>query len=560
MDKKIIIVGGVAGGMSCAARLRRLDEELSITVFEKGPDVSFANCGMPYFIGGEIGDRACMHVQTGEGIHARYGIDVYTRHEVLCIDRENKQVTVKKLETGETFTQTYDNLVLAPGAEPLRPPIPGAGDERAFVLNNLVDMDAINAAAGQYSRVCIVGGGFIGLELAENLRRRGMQVWLVEMLDHVMPPMDAEMTSSLLGELRRNGVGVRLKSTAEVIEGGAVRLKGGEVIPSEFVCLCAGVRPRTNLAKEAGLLLGDRGHIRVDGHMRTSDPAIYAVGDAVEVLNLVTGELGAIPLAGPANRQGRIAANNIAGRDSVYGGSQGTAILRVFDLAAAQVGLSERQLQSLGMDYHAIYVHPSQHPGYFPGASPVSTKLLFSPEGMILGAQAVGAEGVEPMINALAQAQRAGMNVEDLEELELAYSPQWGGAKHGVNMLGFVAGNVLRGDVMVAGNGADENALFLDVRNPDELEAGALPNSVNIPLDQLRERVEELPRDKPLVAYCAVGLRGYIAYRFLMQKGFEVRNLNGGFRTWMFQQQVEQEPNDAAPAKEKTGGAVPGTC
>jgi NADPH-dependent 2,4-dienoyl-CoA reductase/sulfur reductase-like enzyme/rhodanese-related sulfurtransferase len=547
MKKQVVIVGGVAGGMSCAARLRRLDEEMAITVFEKGPDVSFANCGMPYFIGGEIASRASMNVQTAEGIRARYAIDARTRHEVLRIDRANKTVEVKNLETGETFSQPYDALVLSPGSEPIRPPIPGADSERAFVLNNLVDMDAIASSAARHRSVCIVGGGFIGLELAENLRRRGLQVWVVEMLDHVMPPLDAEMAAPLLGELIRNGVGVRLNATAEAIEEGKVRLKGGEVIPSAFVCLCAGVRPRTKLAAEAGLTLGERGHIRVDDHLRTNDPNIYAVGDAVETRNLVTGEWGPMPLAGPANRQGRIAADNIAGRDSVYAGSQGTAILRLFDLAAAHVGLNERQLQTLDMPYLKVYLHPNQHPGYFPGATPVSTKLLFSPEGMILGAQVVGAEGVEPMINALAQAQRAGMGVEDLEELELAYSPQWGGAKHGVNMLGFVAGNVLRGDVVTMEADGEEDVVYLDVRNPPELEAGVLPNSVNIPLDQLRERFSELPRDKVLVAYCAIGLRGYVASRYLEQQGFQVRNLNGGYRSWMQHQMKVRESNDAAP-------------
>lgn len=536
MSKRIVIIGGVAGGMSCAARLRRLDESLEITVFEKGPDVSFANCGMPYFIGGEIQDRASMNVQTAAGIKSRYGIRVFTRHEATRIDRDRREVSVTDLASGAAFVQPYDTLVLAPGAEPLRPPLPGADGERVFTLSNLVDMDAIAAAVPKLRHVCVIGGGFIGLEMVENLHRRGVQVTLVEMLDHVMPPMDLEMAQPLHQELRGKGIALHLEARAQAIEEGRVRLADGAVINSDAVILSAGVRPRTRLAQDCGLACNERGYIQVNEHLCTSDPSIYAVGDAVEVRNLVTGQPAAIPLAGPANRQGRIAADNICGRPSTYRDSQGTCILRLFGLAVAQTGLNERQLREAGTEYRRVYLHPTQHPGYFPGATPIDIKLLFGPEGEIFGAQAVGQEGVDSIINVLATAQRLGATVYDLEHLELAYSPQWGGAKHPVNMIGFVAANVLKGDVeIVEPDAAQEDILWLDVRNPPELEeTGTLPGALHIPLDQLRERHTELPPDRIIGAFCAAGLRGYVACRFLSQHGYRARNLNGGFRSYKF--------------------------
>lgn len=537
MLKKIVVVGGVAGGMSCAARLRRLDESLEVTVFEKGADVSFANCGMPYYIGGVITDRGNMLMQTEQGLKNRYGIDVRTRHEVIGIDRAAKQVEVKDLKDGRVFTQSYDKLVLSPGAAPIRPPIPGVEGSKVFVLNDLSDMDAIMTSVPEAKHACVVGAGFIGLELAENFRARGLAVSLVELLDHVMPRMDKEMTQPLLQELKLHGVEAYLEETAVGIEGSQVRLKSGTLIESDFVCLCVGVRPTTRLAAEAGLELGPRGHIRVNAQLQTSDPDIYAAGDAVEVEEFVTGQPAGSPLAGPANRQGRISADHIAGRDAAYRSSQGTAIVKVFNLAAAQTGLSEQDIIRLGWPYHRVYVHPMQHPSYYPNATPVSVKLLFAPEGRILGAQIVGPESVDALINVLATAQRAGLTVHDLEHLELAYSPQWGGAKHPINMVGFVACNVLKGDVdLVEADDIPTDIFWLDVREPDESEAGQIPGSALISVDQLRARHAELPRDQEIGVYCAVGLRGYIAARFLMQKGYRVRNLNGGYRTWCWHQ------------------------
>ncbi|MFP4502742.1 MAG: FAD-dependent oxidoreductase [Candidatus Hydrogenedentota bacterium] len=534
MRKRVVIVGGVAGGMSCAARLRRLDESLEVTVFEKGPDVSFANCGMPYFIGGEIEDRAMMNVQTAEGMSARYGISVKTRHEVLRIDRDAHEVEVRNLETAQTFRQAYDYLVVAPGAAPICPPLPGADGDKVYTLSNLVDMDAITAAADNAKHACVIGGGFIGLEMAESLHRRGLEVTVVEMLDHVMPPLDVEMAQPLHAELRGKGIALHLESKAEAITAdGKVQLGGGGTIHSDLVVMSVGVRPRTAIMHDAGITCNERGYIKVDEHLRTSDPDIFAVGDAVEVKNLVTGQPAMIPLAGPANRQGRIVADNICGRDVTYHGSQGTSILRLFSLAVGQVGLNEHQVRAAMLPYHRIYVHPTQHPNYFPGATPIDVKLLFTPEGRILGAQAVGAEGVETLIDVIATAQRHNLTTEDLEHLELAYSPQWGAAKHPVNMVGFVASNVLRGDVeLVEADAQPDDILFLDVRNPPELEeTGTVPGAAHIPLDQLRERYEELPKKRRIGVFCAVGLRGYIAYRFLKQHGYDVVNLDGGFRT-----------------------------
>ncbi|HPO12085.1 MAG TPA: DsrE/DsrF/DrsH-like family protein [Candidatus Hydrogenedentes bacterium] len=537
MQKKIIVVGGVAGGMSCAARLRRLDESMEITVFEKGADVSFANCGMPYYIGGVIKGRDSMLIQTVAGLRNRYGLDVRTRHEVIRIDRAAKQVEVKDLDDGHVFLQSYDKLVLSPGAAPIRPSIPGADGPSVFVLNDLADMEAIATAVPKAKHACVIGAGFIGLELVENFRARGLTVSLVELQDHIMPRMDKEMTQPLVQELRLNGVHLFLEETAVGIEGTGVRLKSGTLIESDFVCMCVGVRPTTRLAEAAGLELGPRGHIRVNAQLQTSDPDIYASGDAVEVVEFVTGQPAGIPLAGPANRQGRIAADRILGRDAAYRGSQGTAIVKVFNLAAAQTGLSEQDVRRLGWPYHRIYVHPMQHPRYYPDAKPVSIKLLFSPDGRILGAQVVGPESVDSIINVLATAQRSGMTVYDLEHLELAYSPQWGGAKHPVNMAGFVACNVLKGDVeLLEADNVPSDIYWLDVREPSEAEAGQIPGSTLISVDQLRARHTELPRDKEIGVYCAVGLRGYIAARLLMQKGYRVRNLNGGYRTWCWYQ------------------------
>ncbi|MFA6241875.1 MAG: FAD-dependent oxidoreductase, partial [Candidatus Hydrogenedentales bacterium] len=553
MTKRVVVVGGVAGGMSCAARLKRLDDHIEVTVFEKGNDVSFANCGMPYYIGGTIADRGAMLVQGLPSLQGRYGLDIRVRHEVVRIDREAKAVDVKNLDTGAVLSTPYDVLVLSPGAAPVRPPIPGADGPKAFVLNDLSDMDRIATAVSGAKHACVIGAGFIGLELVENLRHRGLEVSLVEMLDHVMPRMDPEMTQPLLQELMLHGVKVYLEETAQAIEDGQVVLKSGKRVDSDFVCLCVGVRPTSHLAKDAGLAVNERGYIRADAQQRTSDPNIYAVGDVVEVTDWVDGQPTAIALAGPANRQGRIAADAICGRATSYRGSQGTGIVKVFNLVAAQTGQTEQQLKARKAAYRRVYVHPMQHAKYYPGAQPVSTKLLFAEDGKILGAQVVGTEGVDVMINALAMAQRSGMNVEDLEHAELAYSPQWGGAKHGVNMVGFVAANVLSGDVeLVEADDAPKDIVWLDVREAAEAEAGSIPSSLLISVDKLRARLNELPRDKEIGVYCAVGLRGYIAYRLLKQHGFRVRNLNGGFRTWSWYNRKPAMPAAVAPIAKAT--------
>ena len=551
--QRIIIVGGVAGGMSCAARIKRLDDTAEVTVFEKGQDVSFANCGMPYYIGGVITDRQRMHVQTPDALNARYGLDVRVRHEVTQINRQEKQIQVKNLDTGETHQEAYDKLVLSPGAAPFRPPIPGADGDNVFVLNDLADMDAIHEATAQAKQVVIVGGGFIGLELAENFVERGLTVAMVEMLDQVMGPMDREMTQPILQALQLRGVDVHLSETVTAIEEGNVVLQSGEKLPADFVCLSIGVRPTSQLAKDAGLNLGPRGHIQVNEHMETNDPHIYAVGDVVEVKDWVTGDATAVPLAGPANRQGRIAADHICGIQSAYRGTQGTAIVKVLNLAAAQTGTSEKRLRADNTPYHRIYINPMQHPGYYPGAQAISIKLLFSPEGTIYGAQVVGPDGVQNIIDILATAMRGKQTVQDLEHLELAYAPQWGGAKHGINMAGFVATNVLNGTVQLTEPDAiPEDVLMLDVRTTAETETAKIPGALNIPVDELRDRYEELPKEKKIVVYCAVGQRGYVATRLLMQKGFDVSNLNGGYRTWtLFQDNSTNTPKSTLPATEE---------
>ncbi|MCX8065441.1 MAG: FAD-dependent oxidoreductase [Candidatus Hydrogenedentes bacterium] len=545
MPKRVIIVGGVAGGMSCATRLKRLDDSIEVTVFEKGSEVSYANCGMPYHIGGIIPERSSLLVQTVKGLQGRYGLDIRTNHEVIAINREKKEVVVKNLINNTTLTFPYDYLVLATGSTPVVPQIPGVNSDRVFVLNHLSDMDRIMKALPGAKHACVIGAGFIGLELTENLKHRGLEVTLVEMLDHVMPRMDSEMTTPILQELLVNKVSVFLNETAQRIEDGKVFLKSGKIIGSDIVFMCAGVRPNSKLAVEAGLETTPRGYIVVDEHMRTSDPSIYAVGDVLETYDVVTGGRTAVPLAGPANRQGRVTADNICGRDSKFGGIQGTGILKVFNLAVAQTGLTESQVKQLGIPYYKAYVHPMQHPRYYPGAQPVSVKIIFKPDGYILGAQVVGYEGVESMINTLAMALRHKLTVFDFEDEELAYSPQWGGAKHGINMVGYVASNIIRGDVEVVNpDEIPSDAFILDVREPAEAEGGAIPGATLIPVDQIRSRIEEIPRDANVITYCAVGLRGYIAYRYLKQRGYKVKNLNGGYRTWSW---FHRKPQFTAP-------------
>jgi NADPH-dependent 2,4-dienoyl-CoA reductase/sulfur reductase-like enzyme/rhodanese-related sulfurtransferase len=541
---KLLIVGGVAGGASAAARARRLSEEAQIVLFERGPDVSFANCGLPYYLGGEIAERDKLLVVTPERLRTRLNLDVRVRTSVERIDRVGKKVHVRDLESGREYEESYDKLILAPGAAPIRPPLPGIDLPGVFTLRNLQDVDRIKAKLDQGVRqAVVVGAGFIGLELAENLVRRGINTTVVELLDQVLPPFDKEMTTPIAEHLAANGVCLLLGQSAESFEQGpdglVVRLKSGQRLPAHLVVLGVGVRPENKLALDAGLDTGPRGGIRVNDHLQTSDPDIYAVGDAIEVKDFVIGEPTQVPLAGPANRQGRIAADHIFGRESRYRGTQGTAIVRVFDRTAALTGASEKTLKRANRPYRKVYVHPTHHAGYYPGAEAMTLKLLFdSQTGKLLGAQAVGGAGVDKRIDVLAVAIQAEMTVFDLEEMELAYSPQYGSAKDPINMAGFVAAGLLRGEhpqvdvEAVLASPPDNHRLLVDVRTPQEFAAGHLPEAVNIPVDDLRSRQGELPHDQEVAVYCQVGQRGYLATRILRQAGFDAANVGGGYKTY----------------------------
>ncbi len=542
---KLLIVGGVAGGAAAATRARRLSEEAQIIIFERGPDVSFANCGLPYHIGGDITDRSRLLVVTPERLRERFNLDVRTRTSVEAVDRASKMIRVRELETGREYEETYDKLILAPGAAPLRPPIPGIDLPGVYTLRTLGDMDRIVSAvnAGVKNAV-VVGAGFIGLELVENFVHKGITTTVVELQDQVLPPFDKEMTAPIAKTLGAHGVPVLLGDSAESFAAAAsrltVRLKSGQTLPADVVILGVGVRPENKLAVDAGLEVGPRGGIRVNEYLETSDPDIYAVGDAIEVKDFVTGDATQVPLAGPANRQGRLAADNVFGRRARYRGTQGTAIVRVFDKTAAMTGSSEKALKRAGRDFRKVYVHPTHHAGYYPGAQQMTLKLLFDPHtGRLLGAEGVGGGGVDKRIDVLAVAIQAGMTVFDLEEMELAYAPQFGSAKDPVNMLGFVAAGLLRGDhpqmdvSQLQSVGGSATPFLLDVRTTGEFEAGHVSGAMNIPVDELRSRLGELPRDRQIAAYCQVGQRGYLATRILLQAGFDCVNLGGGYTTYM---------------------------
>lgn len=539
---KVVIVGGVAGGASCAARLRRLDENAEIVLVERGAFVSFANCGLPYRISGVIRDEDDLLVQTPQSLRKRFAIDVRVRTEALAVDAAAKTVRLKDYRTGRECDESYDVLVLAPGAEPIRPALPGLDGPLVLTLRNIPDMQRILSASAGAKRAVVIGAGYIGVETAENLAEAGMDVEVVELTDHIIGPLDAEMAALLMPALTERGVKLHLSdgiaAVRETGDGVVAVLQSGREIAADFAVLGIGVKPETKLAESAGLRLGGTGGIWVDSRMRTSDPAIYAVGDAVEVEDFISGEPARIPLAGPANRQGRIAADNIAGRDSQYRRTLGAAVVKVFDRAAAMAGNNERQLKARGVPYEKVYTHSGSHAGYYPDAKPLSLKLLFKkPSGKILGAQAVGAEGVDKRMDVLATAMRAGLTVFDLEHLELCYAPPFSSAKDPVNVAGFVASNVLKGDMPVfhwhdvAGR-EKSKVLLLDVRTPREYAAGTIEDAVNIPLDELRDRLGELPKDKELWVFCQVGLRGHIATRMLLQRGFKAFNMPGGYKTW----------------------------
>jgi NADPH-dependent 2,4-dienoyl-CoA reductase/sulfur reductase-like enzyme/rhodanese-related sulfurtransferase len=551
---KIVIVGGVAGGASCAARLRRLDENAEIIMVEKGPYVSYANCGLPYHVGGVIEKESSLLVATANTFRVQFNVDVRTNFEATRIVPETKTIELRNVETGEVTSETYDKLVLSPGAPSVRPPLPGIDLPGIFQVRTVPDARAIRewiergttflSGMDKYSgfqtirpktRAVVIGGGFIGLETAENLVHRGFDVTLVEMLDQILAPLDVDMARIVEDYVERHGIRLALNDGVAGFQQTAdgaleVLTKAGKSHPADIVILALGVRPDTALAKTAGLEIGQRGGIRVDEQMRTSNPDIFAVGDAVEVKDFVTGEWSLIALAGPANRQGRIAADVVAGRQSRYRGTQGTSIIGLFGAAAAWVGASEKTLKRLGdSDYEKVYLYPNSHAGYYPGARPIAMKVLFrKSDGRFLGAQAVGEDGVDKRISALAMALQMGATIYDLEEAELCYAPQFGSAKDPVNFAGMVAADILRGDMPSGHWDATAGGFLLDVREAAELAVESVPGSVNIPLGQLRARLGELPRDQEIQVICRSGQRAYYATRALLQNGFKARTVAGG--------------------------------
>ncbi len=547
--KRLIIVGGVAGGASAAARARRLSEDSEIIMFERGAHVSFANCGLPYFVGGEIAEQDSLLVQTPDSLKARFNLDVRINTEVIRIDRTNQRIHVRESATGREYAEAYDALILSTGASPLRPPIPGIERPNHFVVRNIPDVERIMAWSKdcRRCRAVVVGGGYIGLEMAEQLRHRGFDVTVVEALPQVMTPFDPEMAAWLQAELKANGIALHLNdpvvsfeppSEHEPARASIVVLKSGQRLPADSVILGLGAKPEIGLPKDAGLEIGKLGGIRVNEHLQTSDPRIWAVGDAIEVRDGVTNQWALIPLAGPANRQGRIAADNILGRSSKYQQTWGTAILRLFKLTAGCTGANEKSLRRAEIPFRTIHLHPSSHAGYYPGAEPIALKILFAPDtGKLLGAQAIGHDGVDKRIDVLATALKAGMTVHDLAELELAYAPPYGSAKDPVNLAGMAAQNVLDGYVALAQWNEvslldPKTTMLLDVRRPDERARGFIPGSMHIPLDELRQRLNELPRDREIIAYCQSGQRSYNAARILSQHGFHATNLSGGYTTF----------------------------
>jgi NADPH-dependent 2,4-dienoyl-CoA reductase/sulfur reductase-like enzyme/rhodanese-related sulfurtransferase len=545
MAKKLLIIGGVAGGATAASRARRLDETAEIILFERGEYISFANCGLPYYVGNIIKQRENLLVTTAAAFSARYNIDIRLFSEVTEINRLKKEVTVKELKTGRSYTERYDKIILSPGAEPIKPPIEGINLENIFSLRSVPDSDRIKAYVDDKmpKSAVIVGGGFIGLEMAENLAYRGVKVTIIEMLDQVMAPIDYEMAAIVHAHLKEKGVtlllgdGVKSFSKAEsrikVITG-----KGAETL-CDMVILSIGIRPENRLAKEACLDIGKRGGIVVDSGMRTSDPDIFAVGDAVEIRDFISGISVMTALAGPANKQARIAADNAMGRNAIFRGTIGTAAAKVFDLTVASTGYNEKTLKQYNIPYLTSYTHSNSHAGYYPDAKMMAIKLIFSPgSGKILGAQIIGGEGVDKRIDVIATAIHGSMSVHDLEELELAYAPPYSSAKDPVNVAGFVAANILKGDVTTINWDAlkdidQANEVLIDLRDKNELnESGFIKGSLNIPLNELRGRLHELDRSKVYIPYCAIGLRGYLGHRILVQNGFKSRNLSGGYKTY----------------------------
>ncbi|HFI0331049.1 TPA: FAD-dependent oxidoreductase [Streptococcus suis] len=542
MSKKIVIIGGVAGGATAATRLRRLNEEDKIVLFEKGEYISFANCGLPYHVGGVIKERENLLLQTVNGMNQQYGLDVRNFSEVLEINPQSKSVTVLNHQTGERYVESYDQLIISTGAKAIVPPIVGIEEaDNVFRLRNIPDMDQIKAyiAENQIATATVVGGGFIGLEMMENLVELGIQVQLIEMAPQVMPTIDIEMAQLIHSQMNIHGVNLILNDGLKEFRqnGRELLLTSGKTLQTDMTILSIGVLPENTLAKVAGLELGYKGGIKVNQQLQTSQPDIYAIGDAIEVIDLVSGQPTHIPLAWPANRQGRLVADIINGSDAGYFGTQGTAVAKVFELTVASTGNSERLLKQAGIEYETIHIHPNSHAGYYPGASPIALKLLFGIDGKILGAQAIGTEGVEKRIDVISTAMRFGARADQLASIELSYAPPYSSAKDPVNMLGYTADNILSGKVATfQWSQVDElisnNAFLLDVREEFELATGTIESSHHIPLNQLRQRLGELPKNQPIYVYCQVGHRGYNAARILSQAGFDVKNLDGGYKTY----------------------------
>lgn len=544
MLKKVVIVGGVAGGASTAARLRRMDENCEIIMLERGEYISFANCGLPYHIGKNIEEREALLLQTPESMKTRFNIDVRVKNEVISINREEKKISVKNLLTNEIYLEQYDVLVLSPGSSPIRPRIPGIDSPNVFSLWNMQDMDAVieYIKANEPKNAVVVGGGFIGIEMAENLYDLGLNVSLVEMADQVMAPIDYDMAQLVHAHIKEKGVELYLKNGVSSFEYKAgktsVHLQSGAQLNADLVIFSIGIRPNSELAKAAGLTTNEKGGIVVNDYLQTSDENIYALGDVIEVEDFVNKSRTMIPLAGPANKQGRIVANNIVGLKEVYKGTMGSSIAKVFDLAVAATGNNEKTLNRSGKvykkDYHVTIVQPNSHAGYYPGALPMTIKLMFDPSGTILGAQAIGMEGVDKRIDVIATVMKLKGTIYDLAELELAYAPPYSSAKDPVNMVGFTAENILKGE-MPATMWHEVDTLevkattLLDVRTGYENEFGTIENAITIPVDDLRERMNELDKSKEVVIFCAVGIRGYIAAKMLKQNGFTVSNLLGGY-------------------------------
>ena len=543
MTQKVIIIGGVAGGATAAAKLRRISEEVEIIVIERGEYISFANCGLPYYIGGTITDRSKLLVQTVEGMSGRFNMDIRNLSEAVKIDHENKKVIIKNLRNDKVYEESYDKLLLSPGASPIVPPIPGLKEnETLFTLRNIPDTDRIKKYVDNHKpeKAVVVGGGFIGIEMAENLVDRGIEVTMIEMSQQVMAPIDIEMASLLHTHIREKGVNLIIGNGVQSFEdqGRKVILADGTEVVTNMTILSIGVRPESQLAKEAGLELGARGHIVVNEFLQTSQEDIYAVGDAIEVVDYINGQKASIALAGPANRQGRIAAKNMMGGSEKYQGTLGSSVAKVFDLTVASTGNNEKTLKRYEIPYEVLHIHPSSHAGYYPGAAQMSMKLIFDKEtGKIYGAQAIGADGVEKRIDVIATAIKGGLTVEDLTNVELCYAPPYSSAKDPVNMAGYVATNLVEGELEhIQWHEVDEiianGGLVIDVREPIEREFGFIKSSINIPLDQLRNRLEEIPQDQTVYVSCQVGLRGYLASQILKNNGYSVKNVDGGWKTY----------------------------